>query len=80
MVALKLHLFHFYFRDLRNQSNIFMFQHMIEHYRITYPDAFRLKSVDGILRKILDKILGLKAIPEKRNALQAVRSALADPL
>jgi hypothetical protein len=53
---------------------------MIEHYRITYRDAFRLKSVDGILRKTLDKILGLKAIPEKRNALQAVRSALVDPL
>lgn len=66
--------------DVSESHNVFIFQHLINYYRRSYPEAFRIESVDNLSLKLLEIILDRKTTRELRNALQAVRKALVDPM
>ncbi len=66
--------------DVRGLHKAVIFQHMIGHYRISYPNEFRLESIDNFSLNLLDRILDRNTTSEVRNVLQAVRGALVDPI
>lgn len=62
--------------DAGEPYKAFIFQHMIDHYRSAYPQAFRMESVNELSLTLLEMILDGKIRLEMRHVLQAIRRSL----